>query len=428
MVGMYLCVTFLYSAGIFVAPLEAEFGWTREEISRGLLIVSFTGALIHPISGILGDRFGARRVALPGVVAFCLAIAACSFAGPSIWSWWFCTLLCGLTFGMIGSAIWVSGTIAGFDKSRGKALAVMQLGPGLALATLPIIGSALIAAFGWRVTFQIFALAGLLVAFPIFYLGFADRRRTSTDVRLLNVKKIDVPGRTRHQIFRSRQFPKLAAATFLAVMGLNGMSIHFIPILADSGFILGRAAAIASLIGLGSISGRLIGGIVLDYFDAKIIAAIAFTLPVSVSLLLLFAGGDAFQLSLAAFLLGLSLGAEIDVIAYLASRYFGMRNFGVAWGFISAAMAFGSGTGSWLGGLTHDRFGTYHVFEGGLIGAFLVAVVLVTTMGSYTNFETDNPPASPNPHGEPLRAVGANSQRAVVSISKDGRMAQETGK
>jgi predicted MFS family arabinose efflux permease len=394
MVGMYLCVTFLYSAGIFVAPLEAEFGWTREEISRGVMIVSFSGAFIHPISGILGDRFGARRVALPGVVAFCLAIATCSLAGPSIWSWWLCTLLCGLTFGMIGSAIWVTGAIAGFEKSRGKALAVMQLGPGLALATLPIIGAASIAAFGWRVTFQLFALGGVLIALPAVYFGFIDRRRSPGDDAMPGPEKIAVPGWTQREIFRSPQFMKLAGATFLAVMGLNGMSIHFVPILADAGITLGRAAAVASLIGFGSISGRLIGGAVLDYVDARIVAAISFSLPVLVSLLLLFAGDDTLRLSLAAYLLGLSVGAEVDVIAYLAARYFGMRNYGVAWGFISAAMAFGSGTGSWLGGLAHDRFGNYQAFEGGLIASFVVAVVLITTMGCYTDFEGAGAPAS----------------------------------
>jgi hypothetical protein len=34
----------------------------------------------------------------------------------------------------------------------------------------------------------------------------------------------------------------------------------------------------------------------------------------------------------AAFLIGFALGAEIDLIAYLTARYFGLRNFGfMAW-------------------------------------------------------------------------------------------------
>ncbi len=86
---------------------------------------------------------------------------------------------------------------------------------------------------------------------------------------------------------------------------------------------------------------------------------------------------------LAAVLLGLGIGAEGDIMAYLTSRYFGMAHYGVIYGCILAFFTLGSGLGPWI--MAH-AFDAYRSYAAGLIGlglSLLVAVVLVVTMGTY---------------------------------------------
>ena len=77
-----------YSFGLFMKPLQAEFGWSRSEISGSLLFISVAGVVSAPFIGMLIDRWGSRRVGLPGVAAYASGFALLSLAGPSIWSFW----------------------------------------------------------------------------------------------------------------------------------------------------------------------------------------------------------------------------------------------------------------------------------------------------------------------------------------------------
>jgi hypothetical protein len=85
----------------------------------------------------------------------------------------------------------------------------------------------------------------------------------------------------------------------------------------------------------------------------------------------------------AAILLGLGIGAEGDIMAYLTSRYFGMAHYGVIYGCILAFFTLGSGLGPWI--MAH-AFDAFRVYSAGLIGlgiALLVAIILTVTLGSY---------------------------------------------
>ena len=43
-----------------------------------------------------------------------------------------------------------------------------------------------------------------------------------------------------------------------------------------------------------------------------------------------------------------SLGAEVDIVGYLVSRYFGLRRYGEIYGYIFAIFTIGSGVGPYL--------------------------------------------------------------------------------
>jgi MFS family permease len=116
----------------------------------------------------------------------------------------------------------------------------------------------------------------------------------------------------------------------------------------------------------------------------------------AVGLVLLWAGRAGPSAFLAAFLIGLGMGAEVDMIAYLASRYFGLRSFATIYGYAFAAFMVAGALGPLMMGAVFDHFHSYGV---GLVAAAIAAVgavALLTFLGPY-RFGPAEQPAEPLP-------------------------------
>ena len=123
-----------------------------------------------------------------------------------------------------------------------------------------------------------------------------------------------------------------------------------------------QAASIASLIGIFSIIGRVGTGFLLDKFSPHIVGGIAFLIPIIASTLLLYDGTSTLNQSVAAAIYGLTLGAEVDVIAFLAAKYFGLRNFGGLFGVLVMALTLGTAFGPLTAGAVYDAYSSYSPF------------------------------------------------------------------
>jgi predicted MFS family arabinose efflux permease len=135
-----------------------------------------------------------------------------------------------------------------------------------------------------------------------------------------------------------------------------------VPILSERGAEPLAAAGIASLIGVFSIIGRLGTGFLLDRLPGHWVGAVVFLLPIIACALLVYDGSNPFSQSFAAAIFGLTVGAEVDVIGYLTSRYFGLKRFGVFMGAMVGALAMGLAVGPLLASIAYDRFGGYSEF------------------------------------------------------------------
>jgi MFS family permease len=76
-------------------------------------------------------------------------------------------------------------------------------------------------------------------------------------------------------------------------------------------------------------------------------------------MIILSQGGSGSTAMLSAVLLGLGVGAEVDLIAYMASRYFGLRSFGEIYGYLFGVFIVGTGLGPLATGIAFDRMGDY---------------------------------------------------------------------
>lgn len=389
--GYGIGVAHNYSFGLFILPLEQEFGWSRSAITGGLFVYSVINVCLSFVLGLMIDKWGTRRIALPGMALYCLAIACLSLAGANILLWWALWVFVGLAALMVNSTIWSTAVVSRFDHSRGLALAVTLCGGGLSAIFIPLLTNGLLAGLDWRHAYV--ALAGVLavVALPALFFLFRDRHdivRTGGGEAQLEAKVVQVGGYTLREALKSSRYLRLAAATTLMLMCLLAMFINLVPILVSHGLTRAEAAGLAGLSGIGSIVGRLCAGWLLDRVNGAVIGGIAFAMPIVVALLLLFGGAPV--AALAAFLLGLTVGTEMDVIGYLTSRYFGVRNFGAVFGSMIGLMSLATGLGPLVGNLIYDQFGSYNYLLIGIIPVFACCSLMIFSLGAYPTFESEN--------------------------------------
>jgi MFS family permease len=360
MVGLSLGGLTPYSFGAFVQPLEAEFGWSRTHISSGVTIALFMGAILTPAAGLAIDRFGPRRIALPGVVCLCIAIAMLSMLNRS-WSLWIgLWALVGLSQVMIKTTVWLAGISSAFERNRGLAIGIGLSGGTVTSAIAPLLATYYIAEFGWRTAYACLAATWGVIVIPIVFLWF----RSPRDHMIRNGREDDrdlLPGLDLKEGVRSGAFVKILISAAAIVSATMALTVMMIPILGSQGIDAATAAKVAALMGAASVAGRIATGFLLDRLDARMVGAATFLFPVVACLLLLAVPGSLPVATSAAVLLGLCLGGETDCTAYLAARHLGLRRFGTLYGFIVAVMAGGISFGPMWISMIYDTTGSYRL-------------------------------------------------------------------
>lgn len=386
--GMMLCTVHVYTLGVMVAPLEREFGWSRTQIFSGPLILALTGLFVTPMIGTLVDRIGPRRVGLVGVPAFCASVALLSTATQSPVAWWVLWFVVSLTSILCGPMVWAAGLNSRFVKNRGLALALALCGTGAGGAFIPALTEAFIGALGWRQAYVAIGALAALITIPLVLFAFRPLAQAGSAKIIpgkLGAAKRP-PGVSR--LYFQTRFVKLALAMLLFGFPVSGVIVNSVPILTSNGFTAASAAALAGVIGIGAIVGRLFGGYLLDRLNASKVTAVAVMLP-AVSGILLLSGPVSPATAGAAFLvLGLAVGTELDACAYLTAQYFGMRNFGALYGMIMGLLVFGNGLSPLIASFIYDQMGSYLPIMWATVPCALLSGLLLFSLGK--------PPASPD--------------------------------
>ncbi|WP_395307040.1 MFS transporter [Mycobacterium sp. AMU20-3851] len=363
--GYSLGVIHVYSLGAFMAPLQDEFGWTRAQASVGLTIVGGAAAVAALPIGLMVDRMGPRRVGLIGTLLMAAAFGLFSTASGTMANWILLWSVLAFASFWVQTTVWTSAVASRFESSRGLAFAVTLSGGSLGAALFPALATAFIGQWGWRGAFLGLGAAwGALVvlAVALFFRGAQDRKTEPAVPTTGPAPVAALPGVTLREGLCSATFYRLLLAAGLFAFTTLGVVVHLVPILRDAGAEPLAAAGTAALVGVFSIVGRLGVGLLLDRFSGRVVGACAYLVPIAGAALLLVDGTDPVSQTIAAALFGLTLGAEVDVIAYLAARYFGLRNFGGLFGGLVAALSLGTAFGPLAAGLSFDRFGGYSEF------------------------------------------------------------------
>lgn len=388
-VGMFLGAPsiLVFSFPVFLKALIQDFHTTRGAISLAFSLHNLVAACAAPVVGRLVDRVGARRVILPATIIFAVLLLGNKLINGSILGIYVFNMV-GALIGMGCGPIAYSSMISRwFDRRRGSALAVVMLGVGLGATTMPSLMQRVIAAFGWRNAYAFYGAAMLLVALPVIATLVKD---TPEEMGLLpdgvpfspaSVKDGEPIGMSWREARRTRTFWFMVAAYFLLGASVHGGVIHLSAMLTDRGITAQTAALASSVAGIGLLLGRGGSGFLLDrYFGPRL--AICFSAGAGIGILLLLFGHGIFTFA-GALLVGLGMGAEGDIIAYLTSRYFGLKSFGEIYGYAFGTFVLAGACGALLMGVGFDRTGSYTVPLVGFLAAICVAMILFSRLGPY---------------------------------------------
>lgn len=379
--------------GFMMGPINAEFGWSFRDISLGITIFGVVAAGLAPVYGALADRFGVRPVALLSLLAFALSFAAFALTPPSLVGFYALWLLLGLVG--IGSTpvTWSRAVNLWFFKNRGLALGIMLLGTSLAAIVVPRLTVWAIENYGWRGAHPIIALLPLVVALPIAFLLFREPR---DDERPAGVAAAGAAvGMTLPQALRDRRFWTIWLSIACVALAYGGAHIHMPEIVKLHGFAPEQAAGIMAMIGLSILAGRIITGFLLDRFWAPAVCFPILLLPAISMWLLTGTSADYDAVVAAAFLLGFAAGAESDLIAYLASRYFGMAHYGKIYGMLYMPFGMASAISPAIYGAVRDRTGSYDPMLMTSAALFAVGGALLLTLGKYPESRSGATAAAP---------------------------------
>jgi len=377
-----------YSYGLFVGPLEAEFGWTRQQSQLPMIFQTLGVLIAIPFLGGICDKFGARRVALTSLVLFALVFATFSLQNGAIWQ--YCTI--ALALGIAGAGTlpitWTRVIIGAFDVHRGKALGIILMGTGLTGFLVNKGLPDLIAADGWRTAFLWLACLPIFIGWPVVFFLFKDKSGDPVDSN--NDGGPALYGVSIKEALNDKRFWLITIAFMAISCGIGGSIPNLPAFYAGSGFTGPMIGAVMSTIGIAVIVGRVATGLLLDRFWAPGVAAILMALP-AISCFLLASGDPSLQVAyIATILIGLAAGAEFDIIAYLASRYFGTRNYSKIYSYLWAAFAIGAAIAPSILGAVYDSTGGYETAFFALGIVFILGSLLLLPLGKYPIFPQEN--------------------------------------
>ena len=361
MFGMLLSVAALtlYTFGVFVRPLHAEFGWNRTQLSVTISITQYAIGFSSPFWGVLADRFGPRKIILPTTVLLALLIGSLSLLTPHLWHLYLVFFL----ISTLGPSPVLHAAIVSrlFSRHLGLALGLALMGVGLAGAVMPSLAQSLVSSFGWRHAYLGLGALALVIGLPMALIATRHVHGSAP-------RRVGVPVASVLPSVGTRVFGLMCVVFVLLGIITIGTVAHLVPMMIDRKFSPAAAAGVAGLIGFAALVSRGFIGWVLDRLQAPRVLAVVALFAVG-AFLLLALGSARISNYVAVIMLGGVVGAEVDFLAFMTRCYFPQELFGRLFGLLFLVFTLGGGTGPILMGLSFDHLGGYRP------GLLLFAVV-----------------------------------------------------
>ena len=357
---------------LFLRALGVEFGWSKT-VAVGALVAMPITAISLPIAGRLIDRFGVRVTTMFSIAASTISLLILSQLNGSITQYYGAVIalnVLGCATGPIGYTVLVA---AQFRGSRGTALACAQFGIAFVAVLLPPILGAIMARYGWREAYLLLCGTTLLG-------GIAAQLLMQPPVRTPGKQSpSSADGFTVRAALGSTTFWVLGLSIGAIAIGANGFVTQFQSVLIEHGSSATSANWLLSLLALSVMLSRLGVGGLLDLANPSTAAAAVIAVAAIGAILLAATTGQAMTVA-AIILIGISLGAELNILSFFCARYFGLRHYSAIYGLLAMFFYFGIAIGGLSFGIIRDKTGGYELALYLAAGLLVVAALLLLGM------------------------------------------------
>ena len=381
------------SFSVFYVSLLEDFPWNRGESAGVQSMALLTYTILAPLIGWLIDRFGPRRVIVPGIIVCALGLALCSLIQSLLHFYLLYGVFMGAGISCIGIISYSAIIAHWFERKRGLASGIAVSGMGLGTFFMVPLSQYFISTMGWRFTFVLLAGLALIILLP---LNGILLRHKPQDLCLFpdgdsEGKVPEVFGnkngkRDRHQMdwtlgmaMRTKAFWALLAFTFFSIIGIYIVLVHNVRFLVDQGIDKMQAAFVFALGGLISTGFRIFWG----WLSDRIGREITFTLGMLCSCIgmasLIFidiTGVKAFVYCFSIFF-GMGWGVSAPMFMAVSADLFKGKGFGLIYGVVEGGIGIAGAIGAWIGGFIFDWTKSYQwAFILGIL-VFLLSCVLI---------------------------------------------------
>jgi predicted MFS family arabinose efflux permease len=368
-IGLSSGFTALAFTNTIMGPhLIKAFGWSNADFA--LLGTMGMVALIGlPIAGRLVDSLGVRRTASIGFVAGPISFIVMSRMSGDFTFYLALMLVQNLLCMTTTATVFTRAVVEHTRKARGLALAITASGPALAIAVLGPMLNNYVAAAGWRAGF--IALAIYIAVGGVFSLLLVPPTKPA------ELSRTSKPKNTKEAYLTLARMPTfwiMLAAIVMSNISQFMTNSQLGVVLQAYDATTKQISGMISMFAIGVLIGRFACGLALDRFSAPVVALLVMAIPPVGQFLIAADLHSTLALSAAVMLLGLSYGAEGDLISFLVARFFGIQIFGTVMGLMVAAITLGSTGGAFLLRVTLQQTGSY--------GTFLVVTGIIALFGS----------------------------------------------
>jgi MFS family permease len=354
---------------LFFRALEVERGWSKVA-AAGSLFAMVATALVLPFVGRLIDRLGTRPVIGFSVGAMVACYLWLALRDGSITEFYIATVALSILGCATGPIGYTRIVVRQFDAARGTALAITLAGQALLTIILPPIVANVIAEGSSRDGYILMAgLAGIG--------GYTALALMKPPVQRVVNSSDDLEGADVRTAIRTIAFWRLTLATFAISAASIGLVSQLQSVLIEKGLSASAAVLLISCLGLSVVVSRLVTGRLLDLRRPDLTAAGCMALAAIGALVLLKSDGHPALAILAVVLVGISLGAELDIVSFFVSRIFGLRHYGALYGVLSLFLYLGMAGGGLAYALVRQHWGSYDGAIAGSCTLLLTATFLL---------------------------------------------------
>lgn len=342
---------------VFVDPMMAALDLSRSQLSSAYLIGTLAGAFALPFVGRSIDRVGLKltttliavgfglvlvgMAGVVGIVTLTLAFAGIRMLGQGSLS------LASTT----AVAVW-------FHRHRGLAIGLTSAIGAAAMSLAPLLLSAMIDRFHWRLSWSIAGLAVWAVVLPVARYGLRDAPRSRPDDNQETSGSEDFGGWTRAEALRTQMFWAVTGAVATSGMITTALAFHQISLLGERGLTVAQAAANFLPQTAAAIVGTLAMGALVDRIAPRLLVAGSMACLAAAMLLVQVAAPGALAIAF-----GVAAGAGAGTIRTLEAaafpRYFGLGHIGEIRGLVMSISVGATAFGPLLLALGFERYGSY---------------------------------------------------------------------